>query len=456
MNVKNYTEALDYIFSLASPKDKKHTPGIHLDRIKKFLSLIGNPQDTYPTIHIGGTAGKGSTSYITARILSEYGLTVGIHTSPNLVALNEKFSILQKGVNTPIPCTDEEFTSLVNWFISHRDAYELDGSEPLTFYEVIIAMVFKYFQLKQVDVAIIEVALGGKLDATNVINADVASVVSVGLDHTEILGSTLEEILQDKVHIMKPGKHFISGITTPSLKKIVHAYADQINTRVSEIGRDFEYSISSDTLSGVIFSFANNEFKLTNLQLNLIGRYQAHNTSLAIQIAYSFLKNHTEFMSTHFDSAVRRALSTAQLKGRFDIISHNPTIIFDGAHNPLKMRSFIKSLKSYIKNKPTNLLFSCSQTKDLPGILEELEDLNIQKIFLTEFTKKYYTDISSYSLDVLEQETREQFDTNFQIMCFQDPKEAFRTFSNDLKNTQVGIVTGSLYLLGNLYQTYEN
>lgn len=448
--VKTYNQALNYLFSLATPKDNKHKPGMHLDRIRDFLEKVGNPQNSYPTIHIGGTSGKGSTSYLTAKLLAENGYTTGIHMSPHLVSLNEKFSIIssntkEKGSINPLPCTDEELVELVNWFIENSDKYSTTPAFGLTFYEAIISMVFKYFEMKKVDVAVIEVALGGRLDATNVINSDVAVLTTVGLDHTDLLGDTIEKIAEDKMQIMKPGKIFISGVRNENINTNIKKLSQELGSQLKIIGEDFDYQIKKSDLNGIDFKYTDiNQSKSKPYQMSLVGNYQAHNATLAITALESFMRdnklnNNLKLQNTH-------------LKGRFDIISKDPLIILDGAHNEPKMNGLVTSLKKYIGDSEINLLFSCSETKDLKAVVRELSELNIKRIYITQFIKQYHIEIHSYSNEKMKIELQKVYGNKIEIVEFSEPKDAYLIFRKNLPNDRIGLVTGSLYLLGKIYE----
>ncbi|MBD3363320.1 hypothetical protein GF362_06405 [Candidatus Dojkabacteria bacterium] len=455
--IKNYNQAIDYIYSLVPPKNHDLEPGIHLDRITKFLDIIGNPQNSYPSIHIGGTAGKGSTAYLTTKILSQLGYKVGLHMSPNLVTLNEKFKVAyppQKEGDTSkiLECSNNDLIDIVNWFRSKESIYPL-MEKPLSFYESIIAMVFKYFEKEKVDLAVIEVAMGGRLDATNVINSEVAVLNSVGLDHMKFLGNTKKEICWDKMHIMKPKKVFITGLEDKKLNKMIRKHAQKLGSKLEHINKEFQYKIFESNINGSVFTFRNKDLNISKIRLNLIGDYQIHNAVLAIQAVHSFLKKQKKKIKQEkLINAIKIALASAKLKGRFDILQKKPYIIMDGAHNKLKMNSLCRNLKKNFGEVGVELLFSSKNKVNLMKMVKELRVLNIKKIYLSEFQRKYYATIKSDTNTIMKKEFLKYFSNDLKIFTFSDPYEAFINFKKNINKNRVGIVTGSLYLLGKIYE----
>lgn len=465
MQVTTYKQAIDFLFSTKKPMFGDHTPGEHLFRIKRFLEFVGNPQNSYPTIHIGGTAGKGSTCYLTAKILAELGLKVGLHLSPNLVSLNEKFKIYEAndiscndGRKIFRNCTDQEFIDLMNWFIKENEKFNNQYKLELTYYEIVIALVFKFYEIKKVDVAVIEVALGGKFDATNVLDSQIAILNSVGLDHQEILGDTVELITQDKMQIMKPGKHFLSGLRDNKLNSLISKHAETLGSKLEIIGKNFNYKILKSDVNGSEFMVEGFDkiSEKENLSLALIGEFQVHNACLAIRTIEIFTKIKNITIPAKFDgkfsSLINKAFQDAHFSARFNIIQKEPLIIFDGAHNDIKMGNFVESIRKYFDKKEIELLISFKHGKDVLAMLQHLNSLNIRKIYITEFHREYYTNIESNTVQEINDVISKVFKSSIEIVECVDPIQAYELFKSNLKNDRVGIVTGSLYLLGNLYE----
>lgn len=448
----NINEALDYLNSLKSGVADPTNSGYQLDRIQRFLSIFGNPQFAYPVIHIGGTAGKGSTSIMTAKLLSELGFKVGLHTSPYLVSINEKFQLVKDG-NTK-DCSDDELVVLINNFAIKQEEFVNLGNEPLTFYEAVISMVFEYFKIKNVDVAVIEVAMGGRLDATNVVNSDVAVLNSVGMDHMEFLGDTIEKIAWDKMHIMKEGKKFVCGIEIPNIVDMFQEHATKLNSKLFLKNKDFYLENVRQYQTGSIFDFISPNIEFRNLSLPLFGSYQVHNALLAIKAVMEFLETNKNQLT---ESIINRAFRNIRIKGRFDIVQTNPVIVLDGAHNQMKMHGLVSSILSHKKfsQLPKKILIGFKQGKDVKSILIEILQLNPSEIFVTEFTKDNALNTKPYPAeDILNILTTNNFNQKH-IYLFKDKEVAWNNFKNSLKNGEMGIVTGSLYLIGNIYKIID-
>ncbi len=453
----DFDAALEFINSLSSPLKQVFKPGMHIERLQEFLELVGDPHLKYPVIHVGGTAGKGSTVFLTSRLLASSGLKVGVHMSPNLVSLKEKFQIAT--FSTPDNkicfecCSNAEFVDLVNWLQTNLHKYPSTDAYPLTYYESIIAMVFEFFRRKEVDIAVIEVALGGRFDATNVVASDVAVLNSVGYDHMEILGNTLEEIAFDKMHIMKPRKPFVCGIKDQNIMGMIEEHSRELKSPLYFIEKDFDYKIKYSNIEGTIFSFTSALANYEEIKLNLIGDYQAHNASLTIQAVNLFFDSKgIPLLSL---DTINRAFRDCVFQARFHIIQKNPLIILDGAHNELKMRKFVESVNKYFPNGIFRLVFSCKHGKDLEAILTELKNLNIIEFYITEFTKKYYAEITSFPAEFIADKVNSILDLQNKVSIIPDPNKAFATMRVELNNDEIGIVTGSLYLLGNIYEKLD-
>lgn len=436
--IKSYNDALNFIFSLRKPREN-YTPGIHLERLKIFLNEVGNPQDDYKIIHVGGTSGKGSVTYLTAKILIEHGLKTGSHTSPHLLSINEKFQINHNNIS------NAKLIELTQWLKSSLVNFESKFNLQLSYYEGIIAMVFKYFSINQVDVAVIEVGLGGKLDATNVVNSQIAVLTNIGLDHMEILGNTKEEILKDKVEIMKQNAIFITGVTEPYLQMIIKKNALKRNNTLYIYEKDF-YPLSPEiSKNSNKFDFKTQSEIITDINLTLAGEFQIQNACLAIQAAKLFLAQKFN------PDAIKSALSTSQFMGRFQTIQKSPPIMLDGAHNESKMRALAKSINPLYKGKQLIALISFKKGKDLNLIIEEFIKLNLKTVIITEFVWEYYDKLESYPAESIKIQL-EKYRKDINIIIVKDPIMAFQLAKKTQNREELLLVTGSLYLIGTLLQ----
>jgi dihydrofolate synthase / folylpolyglutamate synthase len=446
-NSNNIESALKYLHTLKSGVADPKNSGYQINRITKYLEYIGNPQYKYPVIHIGGTAGKGSTSIMTAQILSKLGLKVGLHTSPYLVSINEKFQIVENGRTED--CSDNTLLSLINEFETNHKKYIGQNNEPLTFYEAIIALIFEYFRLQAVDVAVIEVAMGGRLDATNVVNSDVAILNSVGMDHMEFLGDTLEKIAWDKMHIIKPNKKFVCGITIPNIVEMIAEHAKSLNSSTSFLNKEFEFEIINSDENGSKFNFWNQHVKFEKINLPLFGIYQVHNAALAIEGIFQYLQDKNSLTS----EIINRAFENLRIKGRFDVIRQNPLIILDGAHNELKMNGLVNSILStkLFEKYPKTLMIGFKKGKDASTMIKKLLELKPEKIFVTEFAKANSPNTFPLSVEEIQEILIANNFLEKNIYLEREISKAYEQFSNSLNRNSFGLATGSLYLLGNIY-----
>lgn len=375
-----------------------------LGRMEQAVARLGHPEQRYRVVHVGGTSGKGSTCQMIYSILQAAGYSVGIYTSPALVTPLERIMVNGKAIS------QRTFVRMAN------DLWPIVRDFNLTHFEFFTLVAFQYFAQRQVDYAVIEVGVGGQFDATTVVQPTVAIITEIGLDHTELLGKTVQTIAQDKQTIIKPG---CIGLTGSRLVRRGR-YIDRTKVK-----------IHSTTLTETMFSYAHHR----KLRLNTIGAYQVRNAVLAIEAAERL----------HISSAaIRTGLQRVKHPGRFEIITRRPLLIADGAHNPQKMTAFISSLKQVVPVQQRRVICLCSikYTKDLYHTLKPLLPI-VDELILTTFPK-------SASLTVLRR-TAKQLQPQLAIKAISHTLSAYRYFRSRLNHPDVGIITGSLYLIGKLY-----
>ena len=343
----NIEEALSYIHKTKWLGTK---PG--LSRTRRLLRALGDPQKKLKFVHVAGTNGKGSTCAVIASILRASGYRVGLYTSPYITVFNERMQV--NGVNI----TDDELIHIVETIAPVADAMTED---PPTEFEVITAAAMLYFSEKQCDLVVLEVGMGGTLDSTNVIDPPECAVIcSIGLDHTEYLGRTVEEIAAVKAGIIKENTPVVLYPAQESVVSVVRSAVEKQNG--SLILPDFSaLSVQKASLDGIVFSYG--AFK--DLFLPLVGAYQPYNAAVAIE-AIKILRSRGYRIP---DDAVRRGLSEVVWKGRFEVLRRKPIFILDGSHNPHGMRATVDTIKRYFKGQKLHFVLGAMADKDVSSML---------------------------------------------------------------------------------------
>lgn len=382
-----YLQAIQYLESFINYEKISYWPykqSLKLERIRGFLSHIDNPQDTLRCIHIAGTKGKGSTCAFISYILRAAGYKVGLYTSPHLSNFRERIRILQDP-RSQIPNLKQDFegmiskselVDLVNRLRPAIENYHKDSKYgPLSFFEVYTALALVYFKEKIVDFAVLEAGLGGRLDATNVVNPLICAITSISYEHTQKLGSTLTEIATEKVGIIKTKDAII--ITAPQEKEVIRVIRNrckEVDARLYEVNKDIYYKSTKKGLSVKgIFG------KYKNLKIRLLGDHQLINASVAIGIveALSFYD-----INVGIDS-IRKGLYNTIWPGRCEVISKGPLVVLDGAQNRASSRALRQTIKENFKYKKLILVLGISKDKDINGICKTLCPL-ADEIILTQ------------------------------------------------------------------------
>lgn len=350
----NYTEALEYIHSICWTFTK---PG--LERISALCEKLGNPQDELKFIHVAGTNGKGSFCSMIDSVLRAAGYKTGLFTSPYIKVFNERMQFCGKNIE------DNELAEITEYVKPYADSMEDKPTE----FELITAIGFEYFKRKKCDVVILEAGMGGRLDSTNIIKASLLSVITgISLDHTAFLGDTVEKIAAEKAGIIKENGSVLFGGNSKSVEEVIKAKA-------AEMGADYHFAdkssldIVSSDLTGSTFNYLG--FKKVNLPL--LGLYQPSNAANVL-CALEILKSKGFNVS---EEAVRAGLLAARWPARFEIISRDPLIIFDGAHNPEGIETAVTSIKRYFGDQKVCILTGVMKDKDynyIAGKFAEISD----------------------------------------------------------------------------------
>ena len=344
-----------------------------LVRIEALLKLLGNPERQLSMIHIAGTNGKGSTVAFVRSIFMAAGLKVASFTSPSIESFGERLAINGQ------PISDERLIHYVN--LLQPLVAKLDGDERaagITEFELITATAFQYFADEKVDLAVIEVGLGGLSDSTNVILPVVCGISTIGLDHVGILGKTLEEIAAQKAGIIKPGVPVVTGnILAPALK-VIQKTAQKNQAVLYQFQRDYSIKLEEDEK----FSFYSKEEKLPDLEKSLLGRHQAENAALAIELATLYAqKMHIELT----EKQIRTGLRSAHWPARMEKLADQPLTILDGAHNVDAMTRLVENLQTEFADRKISIIFSAIITKDIKQMIKMLQTIKNSHLILTTF-----------------------------------------------------------------------
>jgi dihydrofolate synthase/folylpolyglutamate synthase len=343
---------------------------LKLDRMRQLLTRLGQPDAGMKIVHVAGTKGKGSTSVMIAAVLTAAGYRTGVFSSPHLEQIEERFAVDGE------PCTSDELVALVNRMfpivraMDEEAAAEGDPTGGPTYFEITTAMALVHFVEHQVDAAVLEVGLGGRLDSTNVCLPVVSVITSISFDHMRQLGNTLASIAREKAGIVKPGVPVISGVTDTEPQAVITQTTRDHGCRLIQLGRDFAFEHRGKSAIAEFdfrYMVAAQESHLSSLTLAMPGRHQAANAAVALA-TISELRHQGWCIS---NDAMRSGLSRAALPGRVEIISSDPMIVLDTAHNPASGRALIETLDELPRSRRT-LILSVSHDKDVRAIVREL------------------------------------------------------------------------------------
>ncbi|MDI3517480.1 MAG: dihydrofolate synthase / folylpolyglutamate synthase [Thermotogota bacterium] len=426
----DYEATLNYLYGKLGFKKIR----LGLERIQRLSELLGNPQHSYRVIHVAGTNGKGSVCAFLTSILSKTGLKVGTYISPHLWSFRERFSI------NGLPVSKEKIVEVLSNMIPLIESMGAENEETRpSFFEVSTAMAFEIFKREKVDVAVIEVGLGGRLDATNVVLPDVAVITNISYDHMHVLGNTLEKIAAEKAGIIKDGSIVVCGETSPGPMEVIRKVAIDSGSPFFLLEKDFYFSNPFLELNNNRFDYYGVNCELKDLIMKMNGVHQFRNASIALATTELFLKN----IGMPFNKdQIKSGLIHAFWPGRFEIIEYKDRkILFDGAHNEAGMTALRTNLEAYLPGMKLPCVFGVVDDKNYKVMFERLKD-------------KISTFIVTRPLNYRSTKSQEVFEfikTNFQSTeYYEDPVEALERLLTLTEAGETILVCGSLYLVGHL------
>ncbi|HHG7905884.1 TPA: folylpolyglutamate synthase/dihydrofolate synthase family protein [Streptococcus pneumoniae] len=404
-------------------------PHFGLERMVELLALRGNPHLKLKVIHIGGTNGKGSTIAFLKNMLEKLGLRVGVFSSPYLIHYTDQISINGESIpEARLEALMADYQSL----LEGEAAANLQGT---TEFEIITAIAYDYFSAEQVDVAIMEVGMGGLLDSTNVCQPILTGITTIGLDHVALLGDTLEAIAEQKAGIIKQGMPLVTGRIAPEALTVIDRIAEGKDAPRLAYGTDYQVRHQESVVTGEVFDYTS-AVRQGRFQTSLLGLYQIENAGMAIALLDTFCQEDgRELASNDF---LGQALEETSWPGRLEIVSRDPLMILDGAHNPHAIKALLVTLQERFADYHKEILFTCIKTKALEDMLDLLGAMPDTELTLTHFADSRATDES-----VLKEAAKAR---NLSYQDWHDFLEQNLTDKKEEKQT-VRIVTGSLYFL---------
>lgn len=404
-------------------------PHFGLERMVELLALRGNPHLKLKVLHIGGTNGKGSTIAFLKKMLEKLGLRVGVFSSPYLIHYTDQISINGESIS------EARLEALMADYQSLLEGEVVANLQGTTEFEIITALAYDYFASEQVDVAIMEVGMGGLLDSTNVCQPILTGIATIGLDHVALLGDTLEAIAEQKAGIIKQGMPLVTGRIAPEALAVIDRIAEGKDAPRLAYGTDYQVRHQESVVTGEVFDYTS-AVRQGRFQTSLLGLYQIENAGMAIALLDTFCQEDgRELASNDF---LGQALEETSWPGRLEIVSRDPLMILDGAHNPHAIKALLVTLQERFADYHKEILFTCIKTKALEDMLDLLGAMPDTELTLTHFADSRATDES-----VLKEAAKSR---NLSYQDWHDFLEQNVTDKKEEKQT-VRIVTGSLYFL---------
>jgi dihydrofolate synthase/folylpolyglutamate synthase len=441
-----------------------HQRQLKLDRMRQLLTRLGQPDAGMKIAHVAGTKGKGSTCAMVAGVLTAAGYRTGLFSSPHLDRIEERFAVDGQ------PCTAEELVALVDRLqpivrvMDEEAAADGDPAGGPTYFDVTTAMALLHFVERQVDAAILEVGLGGRLDSTNVCLPAVSVITSISYDHTRQLGNTLDAIAREKAGIIKPGVPVVCGVTEPEPQQVIADVAREHGCRLIRSGCDFGFqyhfpnnvrgsrvadrgfSESQSAMGTIDFAYtvAGQEFRLEKAPLAMWGAHQAANAAVALAVIAE-LRHQGWCVSA---DAMRLGLRQAALPGRVEIRPGEPTIVLDTAHNPASVRALVEALGEMPRPNRRTLVLSVSRDKDVRAIVGEVVQ-HFDRFIVTQ----YQENPRAVAADKLEEVVREALaGRGAEVVVRPAPREAWRHVRQTAVPGELVCISGSFYLTAEMRQ----
>jgi dihydrofolate synthase/folylpolyglutamate synthase len=418
---------------LRSTKQFGSKPGLEV--MRELVKLLGDPQNKFKTIHVTGTNGKGTTTAIAASILGESNYKVGRFISPPLSRFSERIIVNNNEISP-------KHTEVL--LIKLRDVTDKLLDECYrhpTFFELVTALAFLHFESEKVDVSIIEVGMGGRLDATNVIESAISVVTNVHLEHTSYLGETVQEIAWQKGGIVKEGGTLVTASNDDSVVNVLKKICNEKNASFLRVGEDIKYKIKKTTQGGSIFDVTTPKKMYNELYLPLHGEHQVINAVTAISAIECFTKNGYDVSENN----VKTGLEKVQWPGRMEVVGEKPKVVLDSAKDPMAVRAAVKSLSLFDYDELITVI-SISSDKNIESMIEALSGVT-DRFIVTEHKLKSRVAKPETIVAVIEKHHK-----IYKIVL--DAKEAVRNAINEASKKDLVLIIGSIFLVGEVREIW--
>ncbi len=440
---RTYDQALKYLFEKTDYEKQErlryNTTTFSLERMERLLALVGNPHKKIDTVHIAGTKGKGSTATMLARMLEANGYDVGLYTSPHVVHLHERIAVNARLI------TQTEMRELLNRLYAPIE--KMAKTDSPTFFEILTALAFLHFVDKQVDIAVIETGMGGRLDSTNVITPKVVGITSLSLDHQNQLGPTLDCIAKEKAGIFKKGVPAVTVSQDPVAMRVLKSEALAVDAPLSVTGTDIDFSHRFETSrehgphTRICLTTPTSKFE--HFRVPLYGEHQAINCGLALAMLDKLRE-----MGFEIDNAkTAEGLYSVSMSGRMEMICNDPRIMIDAAHNAESIKAIIQAVGQNIPYDSMVVIFGCNSDKDIRGMLSMLQYGADKAIFTRSNSPKA----------VSPQDLAEMYGEVCGKMCqtANSLGEALQLAKCAVGREDLILITGSFYLIGQAKKRFQ-
>lgn len=434
---RTYEQALKYLFDRTDYERQQrlryNVTTFDLNRMYALLKGVGNPHNKVRCVHIAGTKGKGSTATMLAKMIEANGYKVGLYTSPHVTSLHERITV------NSVMITKKAMVDLINRLRPVIEKLAQKEDVP-TFFEIMTALAFLYFADQKADLAVIETGLGGRLDSTNVVRPELVGITSISLDHQNLLGPTLDNIAKEKAGVMKEGVPVVTVPQDPLAMRILKRQATALKAPLSVTGRDidFSYRFESSREHGphnrICLTTPHSRFE--HLRVPLPGEHQAINCGLALAMLDQLKQRGFQLD----DSKAIAGLNSVSLVGRMEIISNDPRILVDAAHNGASIQALIHAIGQHIPYDSMIIIFGCNNDKDIRGMLTQLQYGADKVIFTRSNSPKavYPQDLA----DIYTEICGKMCQTAMSL------REAVRIACSAVTREDLICITGSFYLVG--------